>query len=122
MQMVEYNYSIKYTNTKCSKKCTKSVPKVLQLLLFPLPYPHYPFPPTTPPLFQLLPIPSGRPLPKHSFLIYMLCMPIHNLTFSSQGLSPFPMDAISVPVLTQLFPIPELVLPGLCTAYPPYMN
>ena len=36
---------------------------------------------------------------------------------------PFPlMDTISVPVFTQLPPIPELAQPGLCAVYPPYIN
>ena len=45
--------------------------------------------------------------PKHSFFTYTLCMAMHNLTFSSQGLSLLLRDTISVPVFSQLFPILE---------------
>ena len=96
---------------------------LLQSLLFPLSYflaflssRCFPF------SSQLLPIPPEHLALKCSFFTYTLCMAMHNLTISSQGLSLFPMDAIFVPVFTQLFPIPELAQPGPCAVYPPYIN
>ena len=96
---------------------------LLQSLLFPLSYflaflssCCFPF------SSQLLPIPPEHLALKCSFFTYTLCMAMHNLTISSQGLSLFPMDAIFVPVFTQLFPIPELAQPGPCAVYPPYIN
>ena len=60
--------------------------------------------------------------PKHSFPVYTVCMAMHYLIISSQGLSSLLTDAISVPVFTQLSSYLELALLGPCTVSFHYIN
>ena len=82
---------------------------MLQLLLFLSPYPHYLF--LSSPLLCLGFFPflwNDFRLNTAGIPTYTLCMAMHYLTISSQGLSLLLMDTIPVPVLAQLLPIPEL--------------